>query len=122
MKQIKHIYQPPNRGICGQCCIAMATDTPIEVVCSIMQKFQGKRNGTTISDVYRCFAYLGWAVDDDLRYEPKKYAIIQFHHHWALKVDDIVYDSSLGIYWFKDIHKHKVRKVRFLELPEKMFL
>ncbi len=98
----------------------MATGVSLETVIGIF----GRRGGTSARMLYRAFGLLGVVVDDKLsRGAPPRYAVIAYRCHWALKVDDKVYCSCLGIFRFSDLKdKMRVRKIEWLELPEKLFL
>lgn len=102
--KITHVIQPPGTAICGQCCIAMLTNTPIHEITTRfgdstttakkLQEIAREYNIETSGVVYNYKAAL--------RHPPIAILMLRKNKvktgHWVLKVYDTIYDPQGLIY------------------------
>jgi hypothetical protein len=92
-------------GLCGQACVAMLAEVPIEEVITLM------KTKTSLSKVMEALDYYGIRYSDKMVYKLKKdqklpkCCIINTRGHLMLFYDGKYYDSSMGIFEDFDVNQ-----------------
>lgn len=99
----RYIRQPEGSNLCGQTCVAMIADIPLEESITAF----GKRSCTTTKDVIKALRSLGISCGDSLislkkqEKTPTCMVVLHFegakHTHWTIYHDGLYYDPASGI-------------------------
>lgn len=102
--KLKWVKQELNTKICGQCCIAMITGLPLDIIFEQMRS----RTSTTLRQVADTLLWFGWDLDIVARHdEPSGMCLLHLkqkgnrhYGHWAVYYDGMIYDSCIGVFHY----------------------
>ena len=119
---MKLISQPLNSKLCGHCCIAMITNTPLFKVIQLV----GHSKGTYGKELIKTIQLLGIVCTDKLKFpisKPIPFAILRIKWgptsgggHWVVHKDGFIYDPSFKTRIALRLYTQKVlpEKARFI--------
>lgn len=106
------IRQPRPSKLCGQCCVAMLTDTPVEQIIKLV----GHNHGTRTHELVRVLRMLGFSTVPRLKVVrgalPERCickALVpgKAGWHWVVHYKGKIYDPDAGI-WDVDTYNLKI--------------
>ena len=117
LKQIKYLKQP-TEYLCGQTCVAMLADVPVDEVIIVMQndKGTGKKDIEKVLNYYGIKQSKTMIKADNSSVLPKTCilkVLLPKYGHWILFHDGMYYDPEFGL--MGELY-HKARIQSYLEI------
>lgn len=114
------MYQPLNSNLCGQTCVAMIANIPLETSIKLF-KTKGKTTTKQFSEVLNNLGFLTARklVKINIKNKKSKFCIVKLHFsdskntHWVVWKDGLYYDPELGI---TKTYDNTVRETSYLQI------